>query len=264
MLFFLKPEVNPTRPAISDQVMPARSETVIVPTHNGRGSIGPDGKEPAWHLLRLDPVVVPLHIPLPGRVSPVFEGLQGISFNLKGATQPGIPWDSKWRDWVFDAMEDPTGIALPRPRPGMKPEKTIVIHLNWPGYACERSYKIATYRPNQDGIDMPLTRFELLSDLFTCLEVYCKVCSSEDCTVVSTRWYNQHGVSGTRAWRLALPGYDAQEAGHVTVDCLWVFELMYSSENVFIPRLALAVQTAPPHQGQPLYSQRYVQCNDSQ
>jgi len=264
MHFLLKPEVNPTLPANNAEIRPATFRTVIVPTHNGRGSIGAEGKEPAWHLLRLDPVVIPLHIPLPGRVSPVFDGLRGVSFELKSATQPGIPWDSNWRNWIFDAMEDPTGIALPLPGPGMQPETSIEIHFHWPGYACEKSYRIDVYRTNQDGINMPLTRFDLLSKLFECLEAYCKHCSSEDCTVVWSRWYNQHGVSGTRTWRLALPGHDAQNAGHITVDCLWVFGLIYCSENVFVPELVFVEQNAHPHFGRPLYSQRYVQSNDSQ
>lgn len=88
------------------------------PTHNGHGSIG-DGKEPAWFMLDLNVVRVPMISPPMPPMKVIIDSekrlakWRGITFSLKGATQLGIPYDSNWRSWIFDAMADPEGPVVP-------------------------------------------------------------------------------------------------------------------------------------------------------
>lgn len=114
-----EPPLNATPPFIAQ------------PTHNGRGSVGEE-KEPAWFVLGLRIISVPtVPPPIPPNVKP--QGCHGIYFRLKGATQPGIPYDSNWRSWVRDALYGPEDSVLPMLGPeshhALETDQYVDIHL---------------------------------------------------------------------------------------------------------------------------------------
>ncbi|EPS93138.1 hypothetical protein FOMPIDRAFT_113425 [Fomitopsis schrenkii] len=225
------------------------------PTHNGHGSIG-DGKEPAWFMLDLNVVRVPMISPPMPPMKVIIDSekrlakWRGITFSLKGATQLGIPYDSNWRSWIFDAMADPEGPVVPLLVPAPHgADQDVMIYFRWPGYpfAFERTLRI--YSAFQGS---SVNRFDLLEQIILELEdLYTLVCKEK----TPTWHYEQQLAFDQRCWQLAPLGPAAQSKGRVTLDSVWILGIYRCWSNVFTVDLMLA---EAPQNGSLFYSQHFV------
>ncbi|KZT73511.1 hypothetical protein DAEQUDRAFT_808184 [Daedalea quercina L-15889] len=258
------PKLGPSRMIIAAE---DTRGLLVEPTHNGRGSLGADGKEPAWFLRGLKPVRIPLEPPPPPphglfEMNTAFQSWRGTLFKLRGATRPGIPYDSNWRKWVWHALEDPAQPVLPIPsiRSRKSGDENICLYFHWPGYSLGMTYKFQAYC-SRDGQNLVITRASLLYKVFSQLEDFCGRRILDDDSQEAARHYNQQAARGSRSWQVAPMSPQAQKEGRITPDCLWFIGVRYCFDNIFMVELMFAEQNMPPRFGRPYYSQKFVGTN---